>query len=131
MKNFWLAFLVCAFMLTAGCAKKVFKTWASSGGSRADATVEVGFTYNPASEIPEFSEAQGRKVAEEKCRYWGYPEAEPFGMVKKRCQEMVYAGWGGPHCVEMLITQEYQCLGRGDRETPLESPPPPRKVTKS
>lgn len=110
-----------ALLLSTGCAKKVAKTWASSGGSRADATVEVAFVYNPNTEIPEYSEAQGRKVAEEKCRFWGYQEAEPFGMMKKKCQEMIYNAFAGPQCVEMLITQEYQCLGRGDRSTPLEN----------
>lgn len=121
MRKLGMVFIVCALFLSMGCAKKVFKNWTSSGGSRADATVEVGFVYNPATEIPEYSEAQGRQVAVEKCRFWGYTEAEPFGMVKKKCQNMLYNAFAGPQCVEMLITQEYQCLGRGDRPTPFES----------
>ena len=108
---------------TSGCAKKVMKSWAAAGGSRADATVQVGFVYNPQTEIPEVTEYQGRRVAEEKCRFWGYPEAEPFGMVKKQCQQIVYNAFAGPQCVEILVTQEYQCLGRGDMATTLEQPP--------
>lgn len=116
--------LASTLLFSTGCAKKVLKNWESSGGSRADATVEVGYIYNPASEIPESNEAQGRKVAEEKCRFWGYQEAEPFGMFKKKCQQLFYNPWmGGVQCVEMLVTQEYQCLGRGDSTTPLEKTP--------
>lgn len=130
MKRIVVVLCLAMALCGTGCAKKVAKNWTSSGGSRADATIQVGFVYNPAYEIPEFSEAQGRKVAEEKCRFWGYPEAEPFGMVKKTCQQTVYNPWVGPQCVEMLVTQEYQCLGRGDMATPLEAIPDSAKKIK-
>lgn len=130
MKKIITLLLAATFLFGTGCAKKVFKNWASSGGSRADATVEVAFVYNPGAEIPEYSEAQGRQVAVEKCRFWGYPEAEPFGMVKKKCQQMIYNPWVGPQCVEMLVTQEFQCLGRGDMATPLEETPAGAKKIK-
>ncbi|MBD5558362.1 MAG: hypothetical protein HDQ92_07430 [Desulfovibrio sp.] len=106
-----------------GCARKVVKSWASAGGSRADATVEVGYTYNPNLEIPETNEAQGRKVAEEKCRFWGYSEAEPFGMVKRTCQQWAYDPIVGRQCVDMLVSQQYQCLGIGDDTRQLDVMP--------
>lgn len=124
MRKIWLNVLLALVLAcSVGCAKKVVKSWASAGGSRADATVEVGYTYNPNLEIPETNEAQGRKVAEEKCRFWGYSEAEPFGMVKSTCQQMAYDPFVGPHCVNMLVVQQYQCLGVGDDTRQLDIMP--------
>lgn len=85
--------------------------------------MEVGYTAIPNLEIPETSEAQGRKVAEEKCRFWGYSEAEPFGLVKRICQQMTYNPFAGPQCAEMLVVQQYQCLGTGDDTRQLDVMP--------
>lgn len=114
--------LAAAFLCATGCAKPVTKMWEAAGGSRSDATVTVGYTYNPNSEIPQTNNTQAHQEAVERCRAWGYSEAEAFGLVSRRCVNMVY-GFGGPQCLEMLVTQEYQCLGRGDAATSLE----PRK----
>ena len=56
--------------------------------------------------------SQAREQAVKRCQAWGYQEAEAFGLITKRCQDV--------QCVEMLVTQQYQCLGRGDMATPLE-----------
>lgn len=111
--------VVLGVLVCAGCAKPVPKYWASAGGSRSDATVMVGYAYNPTTEIPQTNPEQAHEEALKRCRAWGYLEADPFGMVTKRCADMVY-GFGGPQCVEMMVTQQYQCLGRGDRATPME-----------
>lgn len=100
------------FLCGMGCAKKVTKHWEAAGGSRADATVIVGYTYNPQLEIPMPDGFQAHEEAVKRCQAWGYQEAEAFGLVTKRCQD--------PQCVEMLVTQQYQCLGRGDMSTPLD-----------
>lgn len=104
------AFLVCA----SGCAQKVVKTWEAAGGSRADATVEVGFVFNPEVEIPSHSEQQALQEARKRCQSWGYGDAEPFGLVKSTCQQSRYAPFAGLICTSMLVTRQYQCLGRGD-----------------
>ena len=107
--------LAALFLCGLGCAKKVTKYWEAAGGSRADATVIVGYTYNPQLEIPVPDGSQAHAEAVKRCQAWGYQEAEAFGLVTKRCQD--------PQCVEMLVTQQYQCLGRGDMSTPLEGEP--------
>ncbi len=122
--------LMLFLIFNAGCAKKVLKTWESSGGSRADGTVDVAYIFNPQAEIPQSSEAQARDVAVEKCRFWGYAEAEPFGLVKKRCQQMYYHPMIGPTCLEMVVTRTFQCLGRGDTATPIENMPPTDRLVK-
>lgn len=61
-----------------------------------------------------------REVADEKCRFWDYSEAVPSGMVKHTSQQMAYVE---PHCVEMLLVQQYQCLGTGDATRQLDMIP--------
>lgn len=105
--------LAAAFLLAAGCAKPVMKQWQAAGGSRADATVTVGYSYNPNTEVPTVNEAQAQNEAIQRCRAWGYHNAEPFGLVSKHCSNMAY-GFGGPVCLEMMVTQQFQCLGQGN-----------------
>lgn len=113
-----LATLILAVALAlsvTGCAKPVAKMWQAAGGSRADATVTVGYTYNPNMEVPQVNADQAHNEAVARCRAWGYQDAEPFGLVSRHCSNMVY-GFGGPTCLEMLVTQQYQCLGRGNAD---------------
>lgn len=115
------------FICICGCAKKVDKYWAATGGSRADAVVEVGFVYNPQNEIPVPNAAQAQSEATSKCVNWGYTEAEPFGMVEQRCQQSFFNPYLGPQCVSMLVVRKFQCLGRGDSATPLDQTSPVNK----
>ncbi|MDE7241462.1 YecR family lipoprotein [Desulfovibrio sp.] len=85
MKRLAMAFLAAALLCSAGCAKKVAKMWEAAGGRRADATVEVGYTYNPQNELPEANEQQALVEAGKRCQAWGYQEAEPFGLIKSNC----------------------------------------------
>ena len=77
MKRLTMALLAAALLGSAGCAKKVTKMWEAAGGSRADATGEVGYTYNPQNELPEANELQALQEARKRCQAWGYQEAEP------------------------------------------------------
>ena len=120
MKRLATLLLAATFLCSAGCAKKVAKTWEAAGGSRADATVEVGYTYNPQNEQPQTNEEQALQEARKRCQAWGYQEAEPFGLIKSNCQQMVFQPFAGMVCVSMLVTKQFQCLGRGDMTTPLE-----------
>lgn len=114
MRKFWILFLATGFMTCAGCAKPVHKDWAASGGSRADATVEVGFTYHPPSEKPQTNETQGLEEALKRCKSWGYTNAEPFGLYKEQCQQWAMTIFGPGACINMLVTRQYQCLGQGN-----------------
>lgn len=114
-------------LVAAGCAKPVLKQWAASGGSRADATVEVGYEYNPQTERPEANDQQALAEAIRRCQAWGYSDAEPFGMTKNICQRFDPMPFGGVVCGSMLVTRQYQCLGRGNTEPAIASPVKPVK----
>lgn len=119
MKKVATLFLATIFLCGIGCAPKpVVKMWEASGGSRADATVEVGFLYNPETEKPEHSEQQALQEALKRCQAWGYTNAEPFGLYKERCQKQRYAPYVGMICYQMFVSRQYQCLGRGDSSLP-------------
>ncbi len=128
MKKLGVIVLACAFLLNVSCAKRVPKIWSSNGGSRADATVQIAYTYNPEYEIPDPDVVQGRELAESKCKNWGYMDATPFGMYQQKCNRSVYNPFiQATQCIEIIVMQEYQCIGRGDKETPLENLPHDKK----
>jgi hypothetical protein len=55
--------------------------------------------------------AQAKAAASERCRAWGYSDAEPFGGETRQCQAQSQYG-----CVRWFVTLTYQCLG-GNRPT--------------
>lgn len=117
--------LVCVALVgvgLAGCAKKVNKDWVPTGGSRADATIELSYEFNPELEIPQLNEQQGLELAVARCRSWGYHSAEPFGGVKSVCNKSRYQPFGGTICYSEFVTKQYQCLGQG-AEVPGQSKP--------
>jgi hypothetical protein len=115
MENLRLMTLALAVILATGCAvpKKVDKEWVATGGSRADATVELSYEYDPNREMPQTNDQQALELAKVRCRSWGYRSAEPFGGVKNVCNNMAYAGLAGMVCLSRFVTKQYQCLGRG------------------
>lgn len=115
MKKLATLTLAAALVLAAtGCAKPVMKQWQAAGGSRADATVEVGFIYNPQTERPEASDEQAYQEAVRRCKAWGYADAEPFGLVKDNCQNMAFRPFVGYVCEKRMVTRQFQCLGQGN-----------------
>ena len=96
-----------------GCATEQIVSWSASGGSRADATIELAYQYNAAKVKPITDQSQADSIALSRCQAWGYTDTEPFGMQTSRCQRYgggIYEGV----CIDMVVTLEYQCLGRGD-----------------
>lgn len=114
-------------LFATGCAKPVMKQWAAAGGSKADATVEIGFEYNPQSEKPQTNEQQAYQEAVRRCQAWGYADAEPFGMVKSVCQRFDPMPFGGVACGSMLVTRQYQCLGNNNTDSSFVGPVKPVK----
>jgi len=92
-----------ACILAAGCSTN--KTLTPTGGSRADGTVEMSYEVSSLQRA-EVNLEQGRTAARERCRAWGYTDAQPFGGEKRTCQEM--SGYG---CVRYFVSVTYQCLG--------------------
>lgn len=96
-----------AAVVLSGCVTT--KIWSATGGSRADATVRLSYTYGP-FEQPRASEQQALSLAASRCAAWGYNGAEAFGGAEQRCTAP--AGLGG--CNQFEVTKEYQCTGTGN-----------------
>ena len=105
MKGFLL--IAVAVVALSGCATT--KNWSATGGSRADATVRLSYTYGP-FEQPHASEQEALSLAASRCGAWGYEGAEAFGGAEQRCTAP--GGMGG--CNQFEVTKEYQCTGTGN-----------------
>lgn len=99
--------LAAAAFTLSGCATT--KSWVATGGSRADATVRLSYTYGP-FEQPHASEQEALNLATSRCAVWGYDGAEAFGGAEQRC--VAPGGMGG--CNQFEVTKEYQCTGTGN-----------------
>ncbi|WP_324748812.1 YecR family lipoprotein [Sphingomonas sp. LY54] len=97
----WIAAFV--FLVLVGCATT--KTLQATGGSRSDGVVRLSFEYG-AFESPQIDEAQAHSVARDRCKVWGYSDAEAFGGVTKVCNQTGMYG-----CTGWMVTKEYQCTG--------------------
>ncbi len=94
-----------AILLTlSGCA--VTKEYSATGGSRSDGTIDLSYQYD-VFQKPQVSEEQGAKIAIDKCRKWGYSEAEPFGSKLRNCLQQNAHGT----CLLTQVVVKYQCLG--------------------
>lgn len=100
--------LAVAFALCAACAmqKPTHKNWVPIGGSKADATVKMAYTWEPFFEKPIVQEQQAIELASQKCRTWGYERAEPFGGAISQC-----SAYNGGACIQMTAISEFQCVG--------------------
>ena len=124
-KSTFLGFFL-TFTLLTGCgAKQVHKNWYALDGSRADATVKVALSWNPEKEVPLSDQNQADKIAEERCKAWGYNGAEMFGAVTQKCTQMGYTGFTSL-CLEAQSVMTYQCLGNPNQTQHF----PPNKNTK-
>jgi hypothetical protein len=75
------------------------------GGSRAVGTVQLAYEYG-GFERPQVDWETGNQIATERCRGWGYSEAESFGGGVSQCT--AYNQYG---CLQFFVTITYQCLG--------------------
>ena len=96
----------CVLVVAAGCA--TVKVPVSTGGSRADATVDMSFDYGM-FEKPTIDWNQTGATASKRCGAWGYTGAESFGGAKETC--LAFNGYG--NCVRQRVTMTYQCTGTG------------------
>ena len=97
-----------------GCAKPAHKNWAATGGSRADATVDMSYEYIVEKEKPVLQEQEALDLAIKRCQSWGYADAEAFGGVKYN-DYIEQTMWG--KVTRRHVTKTFQCLGQG-AETP-------------
>jgi hypothetical protein len=90
-------------MVVGACATT--KTMQAIGGSRSDGIVRLAYEEGM-FEKAKVDPAAAIQTARERCKVWGYTDAEPFGGVVRQCQQM--SGYG---CAQTLVTVEFQCTG--------------------
>ena len=101
-----IAALMFALAATGGCAVK--KSFYANGGSRADGTVDMAYDFAQ-FEQPVVNMDQAHEIAAQKCRVWGYQDAEMFGGKRQHCNQ--FNGYGT--CIAGQVVIQYQCIGTG------------------
>lgn len=106
-----------------GCTVRQAKPieWSAVGGSRADATVKLQYSYTHGTPNPDINQAIN--LAKSRCASWGYASAELFGGESRGCSGVLAAGvLGVPLCQggEWTVTKDFQCTGDG---VALKQPP--------
>ena len=110
------AYLVALLSMSlGGCA--TVKVPEPIGGSRADATVDLGFEFGQFEKPVINWDIAGQKAVQ-RCAVWGYSGAEKFGLGKTNCQFTNQYG-----CARTTVTVTYQCTGAGVAAT---TPPTPK-----
>jgi hypothetical protein len=85
-----------------GCATTM--TPQPIGGSRADGTVTLAFQYGIFEKpMVDWVTANGNAV--ERCKAWGYRNAQAFGGSQNLC--LAYNGYG--NCMRTQVNVTYQC----------------------
>lgn len=96
-----LTLLLPVISLLGACATT--EHWSNSGGDRDAGVVKV--SYEHADEVePTLSVAQADQMAENRCRTWGYRDAELIPGLLRSCTNA-----DGNRCELWKVTREYQC----------------------
>lgn len=95
--------MLAVVLALSGCA--VQKQMIAMGGSKADGTIKMGYSYGM-FEVPKVDMTQAAALAAQKCKIWGYESAEPFGGQISNCSRPTSSG-----CAQTDVYIEYQCIG--------------------
>jgi hypothetical protein len=100
------ALLIPAFSILGACATS--ERWSPAGGDRETGIVKVSYEHGDEAE-PDLSEAQADQMADNRCKTWGYRDAELIPGLLRSCTNEE-----GNRCELWKVTREYQC--QNDRE---------------
>jgi hypothetical protein len=93
--------LLIPFALLGACATT--EHWNAESGDRKAGVVKLSYEYDDEVE-PTLSERKADQIAENRCKSWGYREAELIPGVVRDC-----AAEEGNRCELWKVTREYQC----------------------
>lgn len=96
--------LVASIVILSACAHNVQKIPVATGGSRADAAIEMSYNVH-SLENPVVDWAAAEQAATQRCKKWGYTRAEGFEGTRTQCNARNYYG-----CTDATVTRTYQCL---------------------
>jgi hypothetical protein len=93
--------LLLPLALLGACATT--EHWNAESGDRKAGVVKVSFEHDDEVE-PLLSETKADQIAENRCKAWGYREAELIPGVVRDCSSE-----DGNRCELWKVTREYQC----------------------
>lgn len=99
MKHLWV--LLAATAGIAGCT--TYKLWSAHGENPEEGTLQLSYEYRK-FENPQVDERAGIETARERCRDWGYRDAQRKGE-DRQCQDGIESS-----CSKWLVIREYRCL---------------------
>lgn len=94
-------FLIAIAVSLAGCT--TYKLWNEAGSDSDLGTVKLSYEYRK-FESPQVDERAGTQMARERCKDFGFPNAQRKGE-ERQCLS------GTPeNCSKWLVTREYRCV---------------------
>lgn len=97
--------MVLSIISLSGCATyQAEKSWSAVGGSRADGVIKLAYPISLFDNSSP-SEIQGKSLAAQRCKVWGYKNAAAFGGIITQCEQR--NGFG--NCLHGTVIKEYQC----------------------
>ena len=95
--------IILSLFFLVGCSVK--KTFTATGGSKADGIVTLSYWYS-GFEIPDAKlDEAAHQTAKDRCKKWGYSDAEHFDEVTRSC-----IAWNAYGCIEYQVSVDYQCI---------------------
>lgn len=106
LRFMFVVFVACVGLITIlGSTSNGPKSLVSTGGSKADGTVELSYEYRD-YERPTIQWEQAYAEAKRRCELWGYSDTEKFGGETRSCIEPSRYG-----CLAYYATVKFQCHG--------------------
>lgn len=90
-------------LLLAGCAATKVQLH-PYGGSKGDGTVTLGIEYGGFSRV-EWQWIEAQQTAAQRCRAWGYSDAQRFNNGTNTCLQ-----WNQYGCLRHRVIVQYQCI---------------------
>jgi hypothetical protein len=93
--------VLAATVAAAGCT--TYKMWSEYGGGKEEGVVQLSYEYRR-FESPQVDERAGIQLARERCRDWGFKDAQRKGE-DRQCLDGAESD-----CGKWLVIRDYRCL---------------------
>lgn len=93
--------VLAAAVAVAGCT--TYKTWSEYGGGKEEGVLQLTYEYRR-FESPQVDERAGIQLARERCRDWGFKDAQRKGE-DRQCSDGTESD-----CAKWRVIREYRCL---------------------
>jgi len=95
--------LAAAVISLAGCT--TYKLYSETDSNQEEGVIQLSYEYGRL-ETPQVDERQGLDLARQRCKDWGYPDAQ------RRGEERACIDGTKTDCARWQVTREYRCAAR-------------------